>query len=476
MEAAPRASTAVSSSPPASPTAAAPPFGGLRSTPLIGLTLGLVLVLLTILVFSLYTVRGLRNLRDQQTAISERNRLDALQIVRIQHNLSALAATLRDMVEGTEPYPMAAWANTFARLRGDLDQALQRERELAPADRTPAEQARLADTVARFWASIDAAFARAREGNEAAAAEIVRREATARHSELASLVSQLLISNSRSETEGAARARAVYDRVAREIYALAAVLLGAVGLGGWMLIRATHKAFATIEALSAERRALSWRMLRMQEDLQTSLARELHDEFGQILTALGMMLARVKKSLSAASAGSPASQALVGDLEEVQRLAQDTLERIRTRSRLLHPVVLDDFGLQQTLTWYAEQFERQHSVRTTFDAVGHLEGIEPDTAIHLYRIVQEALTNIARHAGATRVRVRLSHEGDRLALTVDDNGRGLREGEAPSSVSRERGLGITSMRERAELLGGQFIIGRSAEGGVHVEVSIPRER
>src|SRR5512134_2295820 len=113
------------------------------------LALGLAVAVLVIVGFSLYAAREIRTLRDEQAATAERNRLDTLQIVRIQQNLSSVAGALRDMLGGTEPHPMAAWANTFARLRIDLEQARARERELAPAGRLTAEQARLDDANGR---------------------------------------------------------------------------------------------------------------------------------------------------------------------------------------------------------------------------------------------------------------------------------------------------------------------------------------
>ena len=251
--------------------------------------------MLVIVGFSLYAAREIRTLRDEQAAMSERNRLDTLQIVRIQQNLSSVAGALRDMLGGTEPYPLAAWANTFTRLRIDLEQALARERELAPAGRLTAEQARLDEANGRFWEAVERSFATANADGggpaaESAAAAIIRGEAIARHAELVTLVSQLVIHNTRMDEASAARGRDVYDRVARQIYLLAAVLVAGVVIGGAVLLRNTRRTFDTVHGLAAERRALSWRMLTLQETLQTEFARELHDEFGQILTAVGMML------------------------------------------------------------------------------------------------------------------------------------------------------------------------------------------
>ena len=171
-----------------------------------------------------------------------------------------------------------------------------------------------------------------------------------------------------------------------------------------LAIRANRRAFDQVERLSAQLRSLSWRMMRMQEDLQETFSRELHDEFGQLLTAIGMLLGRVKRRL-------PADSPLVADLEEVRGIVQQTLEKIRTESRLLHPVILDDFGLEKALEWYVEQFGRQHGIAARFLKGGPIGVISPEATIHIYRIVQEALTNVSRHSGSSEAWVRLRQDG-----------------------------------------------------------------
>jgi signal transduction histidine kinase len=447
-------------------------------SPVAWLAFGLAVAVLVIVGFSIYAASEIHTLRDEQAALSERNRLDTLQIVRIQQNLSSVAGTLRDMLGGTEPYPLSAWASTFDRLRNDLEQALARERELAPVGRLTAEQAQLDEANRRFWDALDKAFARARQGDpdaEVAGAAIVRGEASARHAELVTLVSQLVIHNTRIDEASAARARDVYDRVARQIYLLAAVLVAGVVIGGALLLNNTRRTFETVHGLAAERRALSWRMLTMQEVLQTEFARELHDEFGQILTAVGMMLGRVRRK--AGSAGGEALAPMVADLDEAQQVTQRTLDRIRKKSRLLHPVILDDFGLQQAVAWYIDEFARQQGIDTRFEPIGEIAGLPPDVATHLYRIVQESLTNVAKHAEASQVEVKLVRDADGIELTVADDGKGppplgpvRPAGEGPG------GIGITSMRERAALMGGTFEAGRGPRGGLHVVVWVPLDR
>ena len=199
--------------------------------------------------------------------------------------------------------------------------------------------------------------------------------------------------------------------------------------------------------------------MRMQEDLQETFSRELHDEFGQLLTAIGMLLGRVKRKL-------PAESALLTDLAEVQGIVQQTLDRIRTESRMLHPVILDDFGLENAIKWYVEQFGRQHGIAARFTKEGPIGVVSPEAAIHIYRIVQEALTNVSRHSGSTEAWVRLRQADDRIELEIEDRGRGL----PPEAERREgwRGIGLVSMRERAELMGGEFALTPAPAGGTMV--------
>lgn len=448
-----------------------PPAAGSRArAPLVRLALGLTLSLLTIIGFCLYAAHEIGRLRDEQMALSERNRRDSLQLIRVQNNLSTLAITLRDMTDKAEPYPMAAWASTFDRLELDLQQALELERSLAPA-RPPEQQQQITETTSRFWAAVDRALVLAGRGDEPAAIEAVRADALPRHAELVTLVSQLLVRNTQVEEASAAAARDVYTRVVRQIYWLMMILAAAVAVTGVLNIAATRRAFEEVRTLSGQLRALSWRMLKLQEDVQTSMARELHDEFGQILTAITMLLGRVKRRAG--------TDTLVKDIDEVHGITQQTLERIRTQSRLLHPVILDDFGVEQALAWYVDQFSRQHGLPATFTTSG-VGIVPPDAAIHIYRIVQEALGNASRHARAATAWVRLTQAQGILTLEVEDDGRGLPQwrGEAPaggggSASGAIGGIGMTSMRERTELVGGELTLVRGAAGGLLIRCVIP---
>jgi signal transduction histidine kinase len=421
-----------------------------------------VVSLMTIAGVGFYTAHEIRQLRDEQIAIGERNRKDSLQLLRIQNNLATLATSMRDMADRTEPYPLVAWRQTFDRLRADLGQALALEQTLAPAERPAAQQDRLQASVARLWSLVDQMFKAAEAGRDAESIGILRNTVTPQHLELVGMVSQFLVLNNRVQEEAAVRNREIYERVEREIAALVIVLFLVVAITGVWVIRANQRAFAQVEGLSGELRNLSWRMLRMQEDLQQEFSRELHDEFGQIFTAVGTLLGRVKRNL-------PPDSPLVTDLEEVRGIAQQTLEKIRVQSRLLHPVILDDFGLEKALEWFVEQFGRQHGIDARFESRGPIGVVPPEATIHIYRIVQEALTNVSRHSGAKDARVRLAQRDGRIELEIEDHGRGLPQG----SDKVDRGIGLVSMRERAELMRGTFALRPAPGGGLVVSVRVP---
>jgi signal transduction histidine kinase len=187
----------------------------------------------------------------------------------------------------------------------------------------------------------------------------------------------------------------------------------------------------------------------------------LHDDFGQILTAIGVMLQRAEKR------GLPADSPLRADVAEIRQVAQEALEKTRSFSQALHPTILDDYGLERAIERHSQSFEKQTGIATVFDRDGSFPVAEA-RAIHMYRVVQEALTNVARHSQATKATVRLHRRGNSIVLQVEDDGKGMPE----KPVS---GLGLIAMRERAELLRGTFDVKRNGNCGTLVSLEVPLE-
>jgi signal transduction histidine kinase len=445
----------------AAPGPGTPPPAEASRSPVRLLFVGLALALLTIGWVGAYTVWEVGRLRDEQTAISERNRRDALQLVRIQNDLSSLAFLMRDMADRVEPYPMKDWYPAFDRLRRDLDEALALERAVAPAAREPAQQERLDQAVAGYWTAVDRMFDLARAGDETAAAQLIRGALTQQHRELTGMVSQFLVVNNRAQEDAASANRTIYDKVAEEILALLLVLLVAVSAAGWWIISANRRAFEEVARVTMQLRALSWRTLSVQEDVQRSISRDLHDDFGQIVAAIGTRLGRAGRAL-------PPGTPLKAELEEVRGIAQQTLDRIRLRSQWLHPGVLDDFGLEKALGRFVGQFERQTGIETRYDVSGPIDAIRDEYEIHVYRIVQEALANVGRHSSSSEAWVRLRGDEAWLEIEVGDRGIGV-----AATASSDRGMGLVNMRERAELMGGRLALRQPPEGGLVVQVRVP---
>ncbi len=428
------------------------------------LLIGFAITLLLVAVFSWYALRQINGVRALQAETVERNRKDSLQLLRIQNNLHSLALAMRDMVEGGEPYPLVAWKGQFDRIRFDLDDALRIENQLAASAQAgrqdPERQRRLADSLRQFWNSTDQMFEMARAGDEEPARRLIRMSLEAQQAALTSTVARLLILNNEAEQQAVVQIQRIFDRVERNVYVFIAAMLAAISATSLYLIQANRKIFRRIEGLSDQHRILARKLITVQEEILRSVSRELHDEFGQILTAVGAMLGRAERR------GLPPDSPFCSDLAEVRAIAQETLEKMRSLSQIFHPAMLDDHGLEKTLEWYVQHFEKQTGIVIRYEKRGMGPVAPEETAIHVDRILQEALNNVARHSGSAEAWVRLSKDGGRLRLEVEDRGVGFR----PGPVS---GIGLIAMRERAEILGGSMTFTRPAQGGTLVSLEVP---
>jgi signal transduction histidine kinase len=219
--------------------------------------------------------------------------------------------------------------------------------------------------------------------------------------------------------------------------------------------------FQQVASLSERRSELARQLIAMQESTFRSISRELHDEFGQILTAIGAMLQRAARRAPALDAS------LRTDLKEVQEIVQSTLDKVRTLSQALHPAVLEEAGLEVALRQHLPVFEKRTGIQIVYESSGSGEALDQTVAIHVYRVLQEALNNVARHSKAMRAVVRLRYSAERVVLEVEDAGVGL------GSVGQTHGMGLVSMRERAELVHGSLELLKVESGGLLVRLTVP---
>jgi signal transduction histidine kinase len=438
-----------------------------QRSPTTGLLLGLIITLAAIVAYSAYTTVQLSGLRKLQSNLVDRNRKDSLQLLRLQNDLNSVALDMRDMLDAGEPYPLSAWTAQLDRIRGDLDAALQLEDEYAAARRTPEQREYLRKQVAQFWDAMDRMFVLARNNKENEAREQIRVSLQAREAALSTAVSRLLVENNEGEQQAAARIEQIYGGVQRQLYVFLAATLVAIVLTSLYLIRSNRAIFARLATLSEQRSDLAQKLISTQESTLRHISRELHDEFGQVLTAIGSLLGRLGNQV-------PENSPVRADLQEVREIAQSTLNNIRTLSQALHPVLLEEAGLESTLDWYIPTAERQLGLSLHYEKSGQPFPVDTAVGVHVYRVVQEALNNVSRHAGTREAWVRLKFEGNHLHLEVEDHGKGL-----PSQGARDAGgagIGLVGMRERAELIGGTLELLQAEGGGTLVRLEIPREK
>jgi signal transduction histidine kinase len=429
-------------------------------SPTAALAIGLLVTLATVVVYWWYISGQIAGLRRMQTELTDRNRRDSLQLLRIQNDLNQVAIAMRDMLDLDQPYPLTAWSAQFDRIRVDLEDALARESEVAVARRTPEQSQYLTASMKQFWEAVDRMFDSARAGQDQEARSQIRVSLQSRQAALSTTVARLLVQNNEIEEQTAQQVQNIYRDVQRQATWLLTATLAAITATGLYLIRSNRRLFAQLSALSEERRNLAQALITTREATLKEISRELHDEFGQVLTAIGLMLGRASKQL-------PDGSPVKAELREITEIAQAALDNVRGLSQTLHPSILEELGLESTIQWYLSTAGKQLGLDVTYEQVGTAAEIDQNTRIHVYRVLQEAVSNVARHSGAKRAWVRLRFEGSGLELEIEDHGKGLDPETAP------RGLGLVAMRERVELLGGSLEFLPVPDGGTLVRARVP---
>ena len=241
-----------------------------------------------------------------------------------------------------------------------------------------------------------------------------------------------------------------------------------------LIARATHLAgiAMTRAQLEEQLRALSARTEQVREEERTGIAREIHDELGQALNAFKLDLAWIAQRVSDGSTAR--GPKLLDKIAQMSRMADDVIDRMRRISAELRPGILDDLGLLAAIEWEAERFQERTGARCTVTSNVGDRRFDRDLTTAIFRIAQEALTNVARHAGAKHVEIQLEGApsdtvAGTLRLEVRDDGVGISD----DAARRPDALGLLGMRERARRLGGSVASTRRPEGGTVVRVEMP---
>jgi signal transduction histidine kinase len=409
---------------------------------------GFMLVILLLLVAGFITVHKIQSIKRNVADLVEEGLVATRLIDDIQREQAALSAV-------------------FYKLSRDPEY-VDREKILSELDDTDKRIEQIGDSVTgtpeeALWDELQKATAAfSAEARRMLSLEnpttLLSRDLFRRHEESLRIVAKLAAVS----YDNASAARQQIDRRFGELIRQSAILLGAclllALLCAILTVRLTIGLLRKMEWQTSELSRVSWHLLESQETTARRFSHELHDELGQ--------------SLTAAKANLLALQAQPGQtsqrLEDCIRLVNKAIQNVRELSQLLHPTILDDFGLDAALRWLSEGFTTRTGIEVEYKS-SFTARLPDETETHLFRICQEALTNIARHSGASRVHIGLRSEGERINLSVGDNGRGL----GPGGRAEQQGLGLIGMRARARSAGGELAI-RSADGaGLVIDVTVP---
>jgi signal transduction histidine kinase len=226
-----------------------------------------------------------------------------------------------------------------------------------------------------------------------------------------------------------------------------------------------HRKARQLELLNQELRRLSHSLMTAQDEERRRISRELHDGLGQDLTAVKMMLGGLVQPNQLKDSTEN------NTIAEVLSMMDSAIEQVRTMSHLLHPPLLDEMGLLSALRWYTEGFAKRSGVETVLDLPKNFPRLEPEIEMAIFKIVQESLTNVFRHAEAKRAMVQLEERDGCALVSIEDNGKGIGSG-AEELHPNSYGIGVIGIKQRAAEYDGQVTL-RNTGSGTRVEVKIP---
>ena len=435
----------------------------------IALATGFAIVFALWLLWGYQLGRSLQNIEQSVASVHEQYVRGEQTLNKVRTNVLLGSIYLRDALIDTAAAHREGYRAELTRLREAVDQALAAYVPEVGSEVERQHWARLQVELADFWASRELALTDTEPRSPAQAAALLRTRVVPRRETILQVLDQLAALQTEANRRRQQEANALYSQVRLRLMSMGSATLLMALVVAVMASRHVSRLQREIERQRAgEQRnrqdleRLSARLVDAQEAERRKLARELHDEVGQALTAVKMDIGIALRSDNRLR--------VKNALEEASELAETTLRGVRDLSQLLHPSMLDDFGLPTTLATYLRSFSQRTGIRAqlaeTID-----DRLVPAMEVGVYRIVQEAFNNIVQHSGATACTVALSAGGGMLRLVIEDNGRGL--GPHPRPADTRQGLGLIGMRERAQALGGTFLIENASTGGTRISVTLP---
>ncbi len=405
-------------------------------------------------------MKALREIQNSNDEIREDFLLRTRLLERIRGDVYVSGTYVRDYLLEPEPGKAAGHRYSLLETRQDMDAALAQYRGLINArERQPF--AALTTALEAYWRVLEPVFDWTPDKRRRDGFLFLRDEVFPRRMAMLRIADQIRTLNEAQLNEGKVRVEQTFSAFRRRL----TLTLGlTIGLG--LLLAAF--AIWRILGLEAEEAAhfreiqqLSARLVEAQEDERRSISRELHDEVGQSLTGVLVEMANLSTSIRAGDL--PAVKAKA---DEVKKLVESSIGVVRNMALLLRPSMLDDLGLVPALEWQAREVSRRSGLWVKVLAENVSEHLPEEHKTCVFRVVQEALHNCVRHAGARNVTVTVKEEPERLSLTVRDDGKGF-------DASHEKGMGLLGIEERVSHLDGTFAVESQPGHGALLRVSLP---
>jgi signal transduction histidine kinase len=383
----------------------------------------------------------------------------------IRFALSQSASSVRDYLLDDDAAAVLQHRTDLENQRRQIGEAIASYDHDLPADEAALWQ-QLKRRVNAYWKAVEPAFGWDGDTRRRQAESFLRRQVIPRQGELLGLISQVDQTDHRNLQESNRKISQLFTRFASELAlsTLAASLLG--GVLAFLTVRrvlgleqASERQLREVMQARSELQDLSHRVVTVQEEERRRVARELHDEVGQTLSAVLVELGRAGNRL-------PPDSESRANLSLARELAERAVAQVRDMALLLRPSMLDDLGLVPALKWQAREVSRRTGVKVKVAAETVPDDLPDRYRTCIYRVVQEALNNAARHARASWARVDAVQENGHIRVTIQDNGGGF-------DPSQDKGMGILGMEERVKGLGGVFRIDSEKGSGTIVSLLIP---
>ncbi len=412
------------------------------------------------------SVRALHRIEAQNAQITQEYLKRHQLLEQIRSSLYLSSAFIRDYLLESNPDAARLSLGNLRRLRDDMTSALLSY----PAPSRQSEKGLISNMEAevnKYWNTLEPVFHWGAEEKRSQGYQFLQAKVLPQRVQLLAVAAKVDAVNGEALRSGNSLAADLFKMFRRRVIAILGLtlIIGAIMAAAsiFHILRLEKEAalrYQELQAAQRELKSLSARLVEAQEEERRTISRELHDEVGQSLNALRVDLGNL-------AAITPSDEQGAHQLITTARnLADESIGKLRNMALLLRPSMLDDFGLVPALHWQAREVSRRTGMRVDVVADDIPEDLPDEHRTCVYRVVQEALQNAARHAGARDVRIVVHQETNRLHLSIEDDGKGF-------DAARVRGLGLLGMEERVKHLGGAFQLQSQPGGGTRLKVDLP---